>query len=360
MTKSSDRYARWFGTRVPLVSRSFIILITLIGALAFSFATHPMYGLPFLRLNLLTSLFVSLIVGFLVHLFYLFFLRMKFINPSESPEFHEIVGRIHQKVVISERTHIWIRQSRNLYIATTFNPLFNAVIISEPMLDLMLKSPESAEALLAFHLLKVPQTMWIADMVGSIILFTIISYLSNITLVPMVASLIRYPIGYIMVVYSLMSLGLSIAMFPAIFVLMTKGTFWRHEPAFVAVQGLYGIHPNVAKVQIEEGRVLNEEEAQTVVWAIREWEKRKRAGRRMGVSTFVALPVLVLGYVGMLWYGTPYGYYYYFVALYIYAPFLFAGAVWIITYLLLRRWDKNAMADVFTETTDYDEPIWMD
>jgi hypothetical protein len=137
-----------------------------------------------------------------------------------------------------------------------------------------------------------------------------------------------------------------------------KGTFWRHEPAFDGVHEIYGIHPNVAKVQVERGVILDEDEAQTVVWAIREWEKNKRYSRRIGISTIITVPVYIISTFMMIWssYG-PYTPLIYFASS---LPLVFAGAAWLLSYYLLKRWDKNAMGEVFRGTTDYDEPIWVD
>jgi hypothetical protein len=207
--------------------------------------------------------------------------------------------------------------------------------------------------------LRVPRSRWFADIVGAVILFLIFSYASNLILVPlaiMVAQSLAYGGGYI--IYSLMSTLTSLFIAPIIFVVLVKGTFWRHEPAFVGVESVYGLHPNVAKIQVERGITLNEEEAQTVVWSVRDWEKRKRSSRRMGVCTLAAVAGWVVGIFLIAWIGyIPYGLYF---SLMMYIPFIIASAAVLTSYLLLRRWDNNAMGEVFKKTTDYDEPIWMD
>jgi hypothetical protein len=346
LTKTSDRYAKWFGTRVPMVSRGFTVILVLLGALPFSAIIYFGFGFTIIGTNWLTVLIYSALVGALLHTMFLLILKIRFANPSPNTEFHDLIGRIHQKVVISSRTHIWVRQSEDVFIASTYNPIFDAVIVSEPMVELIMKSPESGEALLAFHLMRVPRNKWFADLLGSVILFTIFVYAISSLLI--LLSLAPY------MIYSLSSLFVA----PIFLVFLVKGTFWRHEPAFVGVQEIYGIHPNVAKVQIESGRILNEEEAQTVVWSIRDWEKSKRSGRRIGMSTLIAIPSWFIGValyplIGFLLYP-PY------LILIAYLPYILAGVTAGVSYLLLRRWDKNAMGEVFKETTDYDEPIWVD
>jgi MFS family permease len=358
MTKTSDRYAKWFGTRVPSVSRGFVVLLVLIGAIPFSAALFLGFGYTIVSIYWWVALLLSILVGALFHILYLLILKNRFNNPSQNTEFHDLIGRIHQRVVVSSKTHVWVRRSEDVFIASTFNPIFNAVIVSEPMVELVMKSPESGEALLAFHFLRVPRSRWFADFAGAVILFLIFTYASSLILVPlatMIAQSLAYG-GYF--IFSMMSSLASLFIAPIIFVVLVKGAFWRHEPAFVGVESVYGLHPNVAKIQVERGITLNEEEAQTVVWSVRDWEKRKRSSRRMGVCTLVAIAGWIIGIFLIAWIGyIPYGLY---ISLIMYLPFIIAGVAALITYLLLRRWDNNAMGEVFKETTDYDEPIWMD
>ncbi|MHA3963851.1 MAG: hypothetical protein AM325_009940 [Candidatus Thorarchaeota archaeon SMTZ1-45] len=362
MTKSSDRYARWFGTRVPLVSRGGIALLTFLTALPYSVVLYFIFEFTIITSNWITALFITLNVGFIIHILILLLLKIRFNNPSTNSEFNALVGQVYQKVVLPSRAHIWTRQSEESFIATSFNPLFDAVIVSEPMVDLILKTPGSGEALLAFHLLRVPRTRWIADLFGSLILFLIFTYPSSLLLVPFTITIAQsIMIGYFYTIMYALSTFASFFMVPIILVLLLKGTFWRHDLAFDGIQEIYGIHPNVAKVHIERGYPLTEDEAQTVVWGVRDWEKRRRGSRRVGVSTLAAIGSFLLGYIPLfLLLGGgyyPYSPYLYF---FLYLPYIFALVGILISYLLLRRWDKNAMGEVFKKTTDYDEPIWVD
>jgi hypothetical protein len=343
---------------VPSVSRGFMVILSLLCALPFSVLIYPsvlMYPgvvLAILGRNWFIPLAWSLVIGASVHLLYLGFLRERFVNPSSNADFLAIVGRIHQRVVISSWTHIWIRKSEEPFIATTFNPYFNAIIVSESMQNRILQSPESGEVLLAFHLF--------VDLIGSTIMFVIFTYGSVLFLIPLAASIIQMQMygGYFMLI--IMSLTMSFLPFCLVMfllVLVIKGTFWRHEPAFDSVQSIYGMHPNVAKVQVEEGHILDEEEAQAVIWAVREWEKNKRGARRVGLSTILAIFSFILGILVVSRFYMPYSFLF---LLIVGSPYLVAVAVWVCSYLILRRWDRNAMAEVFHKTTDYDEPLWMD
>jgi hypothetical protein len=359
LTKASDRYARWFGTRVPLVSRGGMVLLTLLAALPFSVVIYSVFNITILGPNWLTALFLTLDAGLLVHALILLSLRVRFNSPSTNSEFNSLVSQIHQKVVIPSRARVWARQSEDAFIASSFNPLFDAIMVSEPMVDLILRTPTSGEALLAFHLMRVPRTKWMADLFGSIILFLIVTYSSSLILVPLAITVIDMILaGYFYIIISALSSFAALFMAPIVLVFLLKGTFWKHEPAFDGVQEIYGIHPNVAKVHIERGYPLTEEEARTVIWGVRDWEKRKRGGRRVGVTTLIVIPSWALGFLIVMWIGyIPYSPYTILIA---YLPYIIAATAGLISYLLIRRWDKIAMGEVFKKTTDYDEPLWID
>jgi hypothetical protein len=358
MTKISDRYARWFGTRVPLVSRGGISFLTFFAAIPFSVLIFQRFLYTIYGLNFWLVIGISLLVGALVHILILLILHFRFRNPINNPEFLGVIGQVHQKVVVDSRTHIWARQSEDVFIATNFNPLYNAIIVSEPMMNLILKSPESGEVLMAFHLLRVPRSRWFGDLIGFSILFAVFTYLSSAILVPIGISIwTMISTGYYIGLMMFVSLG-SYFLIPIIFILIVKGAFWRHDPAFTETEGIYDMHPQVAKVQVEQGRVLNEDEVQAVIYGVRNWEKNRRSSRRLGVSVLCAVPAFFLGYYIISWIGyIPYGPYFIF---YLYGPFILPAVVAVVCYLLLRQWDKNAMGDVFPKTTDYDEPIWVD
>jgi hypothetical protein len=360
LTKRNERYRKWFGTQMPLVSRGAMVIQSLLWALPFSVLIYLRFNYTIITLNWLIALVYALAIGALIHLIYLLLLREYLANPSSNREFLDIVSRVHQRVVIPSRTSIWIRRSKEPFIATSFNPLFNAIIVSEPMQDLILQSPESGEVLLAFHLFRVPRVKWFADLIGSTIMFLIFSYGFVLLVIPLVSLIMQISMYGSYWVLILMSLAMSLGPYSLallLLVLVIKGTFWRHEPAFDSIQAIYGMHPNVAKVQVEEGRVLEEEEAQAVIWAVRDWEKNKRGARRVGLSTILAIFSFMLSILAFSRFYIPYSPY---LMLMLQVPFIIPVAVWVLSYLILRKWDKNAMGEVFQKTTDYDEPIWMD
>ena len=118
------------------------------------------------------------------------------------------------------------------------------------------------------------------------------------------------------------------------------------------------MHPQVTKVQVEKGVILKEDEAQTVIWGVRDWEKAKRTSRRYGIMTFAAIPAFFLGLFLLYLMGPiPFSNYSILIAA---LPLFLSAFAALDSYLLLRRWDNNAMGEVFQKTTDYDEPIWVD
>ena len=294
------------------------------------------------------------------HILYLLLLKLRYSTPLDNHWLQGLVSRVHQRVVIPSRVEVWIRSSDDAFIASTFNPLFDAIIISEPMVKLIQNNPESGEVILAYHMFRTPEKKWFGDFIGGIILFIILTYASASFLVPLSMALFQMMIFNPLFIFAFASQLIPFIVGPIILIFLVKGAFWRHETAFVSVQEIYGKHPQVAKVEVEQGRILNEEEAQTVIWGVRDWEKSKRSGRRIGLLTITGLSSWVLSML-LVWgiaaggpYWSPY------IQFLGYLPFIVAIVAMTIVYLWLRKWDANAMGEVFKKTTDYDEPIWAD
>lgn len=358
MSTSSTRTVKWFGTRVPLISRGALSIVTLLVALPLSGVLFLYFGYSTLTTNWLISLLLMLLVGTVSHFLFLLILGFRYKNPPTNDAFLDLIGRILQKISVSSRAQVWVRQSNDAFITSTYNTLFDAVIVSEPMVDLILKRPEAGEVLLAFHLVRIPRKRWFGDYLGSLVLIAIFTYLSAMMLVPLVISVISImEILGALILFSFFSAIGSYLFIPFFLTIFIKGAFWKHESAFLRVAEVYDMHPQVAKVEVERGTPLDEEETQSVIWGVREWEKKRRGSRRLGVSTIVTIPIgLILFYVTLSGVASlPYLYLYL-----IYAPFVIAILIGVVVYFIIRRWDNNAMGEVFVETTDSHEPIWMD
>jgi hypothetical protein len=327
-------------------------------ALPLSGVVNYLFGLTFFTTGWFLSLALILPVGTISYIVFIELLQVRYRNPPINSDFQDMIGRVHQKMLVTSRAQVWVRESSAPFIVSTYNLLFDAVIVSEPMVDLILKRPEAGEVLLAFHLVRIPRTRWFGDYVGSLILIVILTFLSTMILVPLISSLLYLlPMGAWMVIAMASSLG-PYLIIPIFIAFIIKGSFWRHEPAFMRILEAYGMHPQIAKVEVERGTPLIEEEEQAVIWGVREWEKRKRSARRWGISAIATIPIgLTLLFV-TVFVSIPYSPYLFFVLMYV--PFIAALLIGVIIYFVIRRWDNNAMGEVFVQTTDSHEPIWMD
>lgn len=322
-----------------------------------------MMGVALYSSSWYVALLLILPVGVVSYLLFIQFLYMRYKNPPANPDFLRMIGDVLQKILVPTRVQVWVRESPHPYIVVTYNPMFDAVIVSEPMIQLMLERPQAGEVLLAFHLARIPRSRWLGDFGGSLILLAIFTYPLALILGPLYISIMSM-ISYmgILALISLLPLLIYIII-PVLPALIIKGAFWRHEPAFVRIEEVYGMHPQVAKVEVERGTPLSEEETRAVLWGVREWEIKKRSGRRWGISVIIAFVSLILLFQliwTLIWSWYPYGIPSYYVANIFYLPVVVAAALSGIAYLFLRRWDKKAMGEVFEEVTDSHEPIWMD
>lgn len=277
--------------------------------------------------------------------------RLRF--PAIDEHLLELVARVQQKVILSSRAEIWQRESQDSFIVSTYNVLFDAVIVSDAMREAISAQPESGEALLAFHLLRLPKRRWIHDLIGSLTVFLLVSIATEAFFVPILFSVYLPPSPLLSILFTPISL---IVPFGAVILLLMRSAFWTHEAAFEIVEELYGIHPQVAKVQVERGRNLDEDERRAVLWGVLEWEKKKRGNRRLGIVLLTMVLALLVPVLVLLAGGYFYEFYLHVFST-IPAATAFAG---IVAYLVIRHWDRNAMKEVEFTTQDAREPIWMD
>ena len=358
MSTSSSRYVKWFGSRVAMISRGVLAIVTMFVALPLSGLLYSLFGYVSLYTNWFVTLPLMLLSGTLYYFVFLLILNILYKNPPTNPAFIELIGRVHQKILVPSNAQVWVRSSNDPFITSTYNPVFCAAIVSEPMVELMLNRPEAGEVLLAFHLARIPRNRWFGDYVGSLVILVILAYLSALFLIPVIISAISMiELFGLLMIGNLLSSLMSYFIIPLLLAFFIKGAFWRHEPVFLRVAEVYGMHPQVAKVEVERGTPLDEEETKSVIWGVREWEKKRRSSRRLGVSTIVTILIgLILFYVLLSGIASlPY----YFMYL-IYAPFVITILIGVVVYYIIKRWDNNAMGEVFVETTDSHEPIWMD
>jgi hypothetical protein len=347
-SKMSERYARWFGTRVPSTSALFRYFVMFLLSVPFSFIP----GLTFADMtNFVIAMVFTTGLGVVIYLLYLTILQRRFQSIITDQVFSRIAESAQEKVSIQERVQIWPRQSPEPYIAATFNALFNAIIISDTMIDLIKKMPESGEAFLAFHLIKVPKERNIVDLVFPGVLFFLISSLFPLLLI------LSLPTSRYIFLYLLLGIN-ALSFLTVMMAIAVRGAFWVHDSAFERISGLYGIHPQVAKDEVMSSHPLDDEATRAIIWVVRDWESTKRNGRRGSIAILVLVVSFIVYYIMMA--SNPLIFYYPSI---LNIPILMASislAIAFIIYMLLRRWDKKCMGELFFETTRADEPIWID
>jgi hypothetical protein len=328
----------------------FRYMIILALAIPWSLIGYVLLSIAFM--NWILLFIVSSAAGAVIYSLHLSVLESRFRSSTVNEQFNQIIELAHERVGSYGLVHVWQRRSPEPYIASTFNSLFNAVIVSEPMVELILKMRASGEALLAFHLLHRPNHRNILDIVAAMLIFSGFStYMAHLLLVYP-----QYYTPYFMLILLASSMGVLFIV-PVIFVLLLRGALWAHDSAFERAAGMYKIHPQVARDEVLSSAKLDEEAAKAVVWTVKEWERRKRDGRRssitvmvLSITYFVIFYSLIIG--GWYFYALSSALYY----LVLVVPLLLALSV----YLILRRWDKICMEEIYHEVTKGHEPIWAD
>lgn len=346
-SKMSERYARWFETRVPSTSPVFRYFLMFCFSIPMSFLAAFFFVS---EVNPVTTMIIVTGFGVVIYLFYLVVLRARFQSNITDQQFSQIVTSAQHRVGVRKNVQIWPQKSTDAYIASTFNFAFDAVLISEPMIGLIDQMPNSGEVLLAFHLLRAPRKINFLDLVFGVLPFFLISSLLSFVLTRGITNL--YFILIILLNWNIM------LFFPVLLVIVLKAATWRHDSSFEKTIGLYGIHPQVAKDEVISSQKLDEEAARATIWIVREWEWRKRNGRRSSIVILVIACMFLIEYIYLISVGISF-----------YSPYWFTMSLLIclyplimgfIIFMILHRWDKKCMAELYYKTKQADEPIWVD
>ncbi|MFW9927706.1 MAG: hypothetical protein ACFFDM_13225, partial [Candidatus Thorarchaeota archaeon] len=114
MSTRSSRYVKWFGTRVALISRGALALLAVLVALPLSAYLYISFG-P----SSLYSLIFILLVGTLCYFIFIVILNVLYKNQPVNPAFLELIGRVHQKILVPSNAQVWIRRSKDPFITST-------------------------------------------------------------------------------------------------------------------------------------------------------------------------------------------------------------------------------------------------
>jgi len=295
---------------------------------------------------------LSSALGIVIYALYLSILKNRFELPIPDQSFSQLANSALDKTHTTDRVSVWMRLDDEPYIASTYNSSFEAVIVSSKMMEMMLAMPESGEAVLAFHLLRMPERKSILDIVAGIFIFVF----SSIFMAYVLGSLLilSYSIYFIFLIMS--SVGLVYAS-PIFLIILLRGAFWTHEKAFALTQSLYKIHPQVAKDEVISARVIDEELANSTIWSVKRWEESKRNSRRASISVLVTIVLYAILFLVL--YTNPIGYLY--VPLELTVSILLLPIVGgALTFLLIRRWDRNCLGELYYDVSESHEPIWLD
>lgn len=348
-SKWSERYARWFSTRVPSTSPMFRYMVMFVLAIPWSYIY---FSIPGMIMDIYFLVPITSVFGLVIYGVYLSILKNRFELSIPDQPFLQLVNSALEQTETGGRVVVWPRFDDEPYITSTYNSSFEAVIVSTKMIELMAAMPESGEALLAFHLLRMPKRKNVLDFVAGVLTFSVASTLMTFLLL----YLISFIVSPIMILLFMMVFG-PVLVIPLFLILALRSAFWMHETAFERTLELYKIHPQVAKDEVISSLKIDEELSKSTIWSVQQWEENRRSGRRTSISilTISIMFVLEIYSLSLNWYYniTHYGN---LVYLLLALPLI----IGILIYLILRRWDKTCMGEIFYDVTDDHERIWVD
>ncbi len=348
-SKWSERYARWFSTRVPSTSPMFRYMVVFILAIPWSYIY---FSIPGMIMDIYFLVPITAAFGLVVYGVYLTILKNRFELSIPDQPFSQLVNSALERTGTGGRVVVWPRLDDEPYITSTYNSSFEAVIVSTKMMELMAAMPESGEALLAFHLLRMPKSKNVLDFVAGVFTFSAVSTL----MINLLLYLISFSASPFMI-FIIMFVLWPVFVVPLALILALRSAFWSHETAFERTLGLYKIHPQVAKDEVISSQKLDEELSKSTIWSVKTWEENKRSGRRSSISIliiFILYGIIIYSIaLNPVFYITLFGHY---QILLLAIP----AVVGILIFLILRRWDKRCMGELYYEVTDAHEQIWID
>ncbi|TFG27768.1 hypothetical protein EU528_12300 [Candidatus Thorarchaeota archaeon] len=350
-SKWSERYARWFSTRVLSTSPMFRYIVMFSLALPWSIAYLAIFGMI---VDFIVLLSLSTAIGLVVYMMYLSILKNRFELPIPDKSFLQLVNSAIDKTATGGRVSVWMRFDEEPYITSTYNSGFEAVIISKKMMELMMAMPVSGEAVVAFHLLRMPKNKNVIDIFAGAFVFTSLATFI-VYAIASLSTLFPYS-GYMLLLVFASSLWM-IYLAPIFFVLILRSAFWTHESAFERTEKIYGIHPQVAKDEVLSAQKMDEELTKSTIWSVKIWEERKRSGRRASIS--VSLTLVLFGIAIFVTMMNPTSFYYIPWETYLITfglPILLGTLI----FFAIKRWDRNCMDEIYYSVTDAHEQIWFD
>jgi len=346
-SKWSERYARWFSTRVPSTSPMFRYIVVFILAIPFSYIY---FSIPGMLMDIYFLVPITSAFGLIIYGVYLTFLKNRFELSIPDQPFLQLVNSALERTGTGGRVVVWPRLDDEPYITSTYNSSFEAVIVSTKMMELMAAMPESGEALLAFHLLRMPKKKNVLDFVAGVLTFSIASTVIIFFSIYLLSFSSFLILGFMIVLWPVLVL-------PVILILALRSAFWSHEAAFERTLELYKIHPQVAKDEVMSSLKIDEELSKATIWSVKQWDEKKRSGRRTSITIFTISIIIGLEYylsfLNPILFFSVFGYYQF-------LSLVFPAILGILIYLVLRRWDQTCMGEIYYDVTAGHERIWVD
>lgn len=348
-SKWSERYARWFSTRVPSTSPMFRYMVVFILAIPWSYIY---FSIPGMIMDIYFLVPITSAFGLVIYGVYLTILKNRFELSIPDKPFLQLVNSALDRTGTGGRVVVWPRFDDEPYITSTYNSSFEAVIVSTKMVELMNAMPESGEALLAFHLLRMPERKNVLDFVAGVLTFSV----SSTSMTILLLYLMSFSASPIIILIFMIALW-PVFVMPLILILALRSALWSHETSFERTLELYKIHPQVAKDEVISSQKIDEELSKSTIWSVKKWEEDRRSGRRTSISILTI--IIIIGLESYLLFLNPI----IFFSLFGYYQFLslaFPAIVGILVFLIIRRWDQTCMGEIYYEVTEAHERIWID
>ncbi len=251
-----------------------------------------LFGVP----DFYTSLMLGVLLGASLQLGSIYLQSARFKRPVEDRDLLSIVSSASQRTGVSIRFEVWMRESPNYIVASTVNPFFSALVLSDKAISDILRSPEMGEIVIAGELVKMSSAATHRHL--NFVLLAL-AFTAVYMWVAMFYDFM-YFVAQVGTVLLLGTLSFILVLMLALFVLVTRSKPSHNDPEKIIIE-LYGMPLLMAKIGVFGGHNIPQQLVDKALLELPAFEEQIREERRaitrrslrIGIATGLTATVII-------------------------------------------------------------------
>ena len=234
-----------------------------------------------INLDIFQWLLVTLLVGLLVQYLFYGLKRQRFRNPVDNPELLALFEEVKYKLGKGHNIELWFRRIDRGIFLSSVNPLFQAILFSESTIADILNNGEKGKIVLAKEVLLMERINPYSRMVLGLLGFALFSFIESMSFSSSFVFAL-FTIGPLVLAIGIIAILIIIVL---VFRILSRG----NDDIDKTVEDLFGLHPDVAIVEVMGGFKVPEE----VIEKIRRDEEEGKPSP-MKKAVRIAAPVSIV------------------------------------------------------------------